>query len=115
MDCRPTSRGLRVTVGNVTLVDSNATVILFETSLPPRLYVEPALVRTGLLIRSDSTSYCNYKGHATYWSARIGDATYEDVAWSYEDTPPESLPIRGLLSFDDTRADVHAELTDPTG
>ncbi|MGH3524703.1 MAG: DUF427 domain-containing protein, partial [Mycobacterium sp.] len=32
------------------------------------------------------------------------------VAWSYPDPPPESLPIKGFLSFDPTRADVVAEI-----
>jgi hypothetical protein len=32
------------------------------------------------------------------------------VAWSYDDPLPESLPIKGRLSFDPARAVVHAEL-----
>jgi uncharacterized protein (DUF427 family) len=110
VDCRPTNRGLRVAVTGHVLVDTIDTVIVFETALAPRLYVDRAHVRTELLWRSETTSYCNYKGDATYWSAVIGDTVYEDVAWSYEDTPPETLPIRGFLSFDETRADVIAEL-----
>jgi uncharacterized protein (DUF427 family) len=91
-------------------VDTDDTVILFETALAPRLYVDPSHVRTDLLRRSETTSYCNYKGVATYWSAEIGDALLEDVAWSYDDTLPESLPIKGFLSFDADRIDVVAEL-----
>ncbi|EFG76910.1 hypothetical protein HMPREF0591_3205 [Mycobacterium parascrofulaceum ATCC BAA-614] len=106
VDCRPTRRRLRVTVAGTTLVDTDDTVILFETSLEPRLYVDPAHVRTDLLRRSDTLTYCNYKGFATYWSA--GDV--DDVAWSYADPPPESLPIKGFLSFDLARVDVVAEL-----
>jgi uncharacterized protein (DUF427 family) len=68
------------------------------------------LVRTDLLRRSATASYCNYKGNATYWSAVIGDSVVEDVAWSYDDPPPETLPITGYLSFDPARADVLAEL-----
>lgn len=55
------------------LVDTVDTVVVFETALEPRLYVDPSLVRTDLLRRSDTASYCNYKGDATYWSAVIGD------------------------------------------
>jgi uncharacterized protein (DUF427 family) len=110
VDCRPTNRGLRVTVAGTVLVDTVDTVIVFETALAPRLYVDRALVVTGLLRQSESTSYCNYKGDATYWSAVIDDTVYDDVAWSYEDTPPETLPIQGFLSFDETHADVVAEL-----
>lgn len=106
VDCRPTTRRLRVRVGDVVLVDSSDTVIVFETALEPRLYVDPALVRTDLLSRSDTESYCNYKGYATYWSTD----TVVDVAWSYDDPLPETLPIKGFLSFDATRAAVVAEL-----
>jgi uncharacterized protein (DUF427 family) len=113
VDCRPTRRRLRVDIAGTTLVDTDATVIVFETALRPRLYVDPSLVRTDLLRRSDTSTYCNYKGAATYWSAVIGDIVVTDVAWSYPDPPPESLPIKGFLSFDATRADVAAQL--PSG
>lgn len=118
VDCRPTSRRLRVTVVGTTLVDTDDTVIVFETALEPRLYVDPSHVRTDLLKKTGTSTYCNYKGTATYWTAVIGDAVIEDVAWSYEDPPPESLPIKGFLSFDAARADILAELPvlqDPGG
>ena len=110
VDCRPTRRRLRVEVAGTTLVDTDDTIILFETALDPKLYVDPSAVRTELLHRSDTHTYCNYKGDCTYWSARIGDVVVEDVAWSYEDPLPESALIKGFLSFDPERADVIAEL-----
>jgi len=67
-------------------------------------------VRTDLLRRSETTTYCNYKGFATYWSAVLDGQVIDDIAWSYEDPPPETLPIKGFLSFDDARVDIVAEL-----
>ena len=110
VDCRPTNRGLRVSVGGTTLVDTTDTMIVFETALAPVLYVAPSQVRTDLLRRTETSTYCNYKGYATYWSAVIGDSVAEDIAWSYEDPLPETLPIKGYFSFDASRADVVAEL-----
>lgn len=110
VDCRPTNRGLRVDVAGVTLVDTTDTVIVFETALDPVLYVAPHHVRTDLLRRSDLTTYCNYKGHTTYWTAIIGETLVENVAWSYDDVLPESTVIAGHLSFDPAKADVLAEL-----
>jgi uncharacterized protein (DUF427 family) len=110
VDCRPTTRHLHVEVAGTTLVDTDDTVILFETSLAPRLYVDPSHVRTELLRRTGSTSYCNYKGFATYWAALVGATVIEDVAWSYEDPLPESVPIKGHLCFDATRVRLTAEL-----
>ncbi len=69
------------------MVDTATTVIVFETSLAPVLYVNGSDVRMDPLepSRTGMSTYCNYKGTPTYWSAHIGDAVAEDVDWSYED------------------------------
>lgn len=110
VDYRPTKRRLRVEVDGTTLVDTDDTIICFETSLGPKLYVDRDHVRTDLLRRSQTTSYCNYKGWTTYWDAVIGDTIVEDVAWSYDEPLPESQAIAGLLSFEPTRVRLDAEL-----
>lgn len=116
VDCLPTERGLRVSVADTVLVDTIDTVILFETALAPRLYADPAAVRTDLLRRTDTTSYCNYKGHATYWSAVLpgpaGEQVFPDIAWSYDEPLAESAAVKGFLCFDETRTDMLAELPD---
>jgi uncharacterized protein (DUF427 family) len=110
VDCVRTSRRLHVAVGGTVLVDSTDTLGVYETALAPRLYVPQAAVRMDLLRRSDTTTYCPYKGTASWWSAVVGDRVVADVAWSYEDPLPESLPLAGLLGFDADRADVVADL-----
>lgn len=115
IDCRTTGRALRVEVAGVALVDTDDTVILFETALPPRLYVAAGHVRTDLLQPSTTSTYCNYKGYASYWSAVVGDAVVPDVAWSYPEPPPESRDIAGFFSFDMSRAGGFAELPVPAG
>jgi uncharacterized protein (DUF427 family) len=106
VDCRPTRRRLRVEVDGSVLVDTDDTVIVFETALAPRLYAAPEHVRTDLLRPTATSSYCNYKGYATYWAA----AAVDDVAWSYDDPLPETQSIKGYFSFDPERAVVTAEL-----
>jgi uncharacterized protein (DUF427 family) len=113
VDCRKTTRRLRVEVAGTILVDTDDTIILFETAIAPVLYVARDHVRTDLLERTDTTSYCNYKGVATWWRAKIGDTVVEDIAWSYDDPRDESVAIRGCLSFDPDRVDVVAELPGP--
>jgi uncharacterized protein (DUF427 family) len=110
VDCRPTSRRLRVTVAGTTLVDTDDTTIVFETGIDPVLYVDPVRVRTDLLRPTATASYCNYKGWATWWAAVVGDTVVEDVAWSYDEPLPESTPIAGHLAFDARRATVVGDL-----
>jgi len=113
IDCLSTHRRLRVTVHDTVVVDTTDTVVVYETSLNPRLYVRTDHVRPGVLVASATTTYCPYKGTAHYWSAAIGETVVADVAFSYDDPHPESAAIAGLLSFEDSRAAVEAELPPP--
>jgi uncharacterized protein (DUF427 family) len=110
VDCLRSRRRLRVEAAGFTLVDTAQTVAVYETALEPRLYVDPGQVRTAALAPTATQTYCPYKGTATYWSARIGDAVLKDIAWSYEDPLPESGPLKRLLSFDEDRVHVHHDL-----
>ena len=110
VDCLRSRRRLRVEAAGLTLVDTAQTVAVYETALEPRLYVDPQRVRTDVLAQSATQTYCPYKGTTTYWSARIGGAVLEDIAWSYEDPLPESVPLKHLLSFDEDRVVVHHDL-----
>jgi uncharacterized protein (DUF427 family) len=108
VDCLRTSRRLRVDVAGTTIVDSDQTVAVFETALEPKLYVPKFEVRMDLLVPSATTTFCGYKGSASYWNAVVDGTVVEDVAWSYEDVLSRSgcEPIRGRLTFDEARASV---------
>jgi uncharacterized protein (DUF427 family) len=113
IDCLRSERQLRVDMGTTTLVDTNDTLVVYETALEPKLYVDPRHVCMDALEKSSTVTYCPYKGTSTYWSYRVGDETVADVAWSYEDPLPESVPLRGLLSFEGSRVALRHDL--PTG
>ena len=110
VDCLRATRRLYVAASGVTLVDTAETLAVCETALDPRLYVHPRRVRMDLLEPSPTTTYCPYKGTASYWTARIGDEVLDDVAWSYEDPLPESVPLGGFLSFDESRVTLQHDL-----
>ncbi len=109
VDCLRSHRPLRVEADDTVLVDATETMVVYETALDPRLYVDPGLVRVELT-RSQLQTYCPYKGTATYWNAVVNGAVLSDVAWSYEDALPESAPLQHLVSFDDQRVAVHHDL-----
>jgi uncharacterized protein (DUF427 family) len=109
VDCLRSHRALRVEAVGTTLVDTTETMVVHETALDPRLYVDRRAVRVELT-RSQLETYCPYKGTATYWNVVVDGVVLSDVAWSYEDALPESLPLQGLLSFDDQRVTVLHDL-----
>ena len=110
VDCVPTSRRLRVVAEGVVLVDSTTTIGVYETSLPPRLYVSREQLPADVLTPSPTTTYCPYKGTATYWSADVGGERLADVAWSYDAPNPECWAIRSHVCFDETKVSVQTDL-----
>ena len=106
IDILPTSRHVRVTLGDTVLAESTGAHALFETGLPPRWYVPRVDARMDLLVRSDTVTHCPYKGQAEHLTARIGDVEVKDVAWRYPAPLPESTRIAGLIAFYDDRVEV---------
>ncbi len=103
------SRHVRVEVDGVTVAESTAPRLLFETGLPVRYYLPKTHVRMDLLERSDTVTHCPYKGRAAHWSVRARDGVRRDLAWSYEAPFPESQKIMGLIAFYDERVDVYVD------
>ncbi|MFP6870456.1 MAG: DUF427 domain-containing protein [Nitrospinota bacterium] len=99
VDALGSSRHIRVLLGGETIAESRSPHLLFETGLPARYYLPEEDVRMDLLVRSERTSGCPYKGKAIYWSAKVNGETFEDVVWSYPDPLPECSKIKGLLAF----------------
>ena len=50
------------------------------------------------------------QGHdERYWTAHIGDATYPDIAWTYDFPTRELLPIAGLIAFYNEKVDIFVD------
>jgi uncharacterized protein (DUF427 family) len=105
VDVAPSSRHVRVEVDGELLAESRRPLVLFENPLPVRYYLPTEDVRVDLL-PSDTRTSCPYKGHASWWSGRLGDRVLEDIAWSYPSPVPENPRIAGLICFRNERVDL---------
>ena len=59
-----------------------------------------------LLEPSDTATLCPYKGAARFFSVRLRDELYRDLAWSYPDPIQENPLIAGLIAFFNERVDL---------
>lgn len=100
VDARRTSYPIRVSIDGTVVAESSASVVVSETGLPNRWYIPAADVKTKLLTTSEKKTHCPYKGDAAYFSAAIGDARFDDVAWAYDDPFEDAAKVAGYLSFD---------------
>ena len=109
IDVRQSSRHVRVEVDGHTLADTRLARLLFETGHPTRYYLPPEDVRRDLLRPSPGTSFCAYKGQASYWSVSVGERVYEDIAWTYRDPLPDNAQIRDLVCFFNEKAELYVD------
>lgn len=107
VDILASSRHVQIDVAGVTIAESTAPRLLFETGLPVRYYLPKPHVRLDLLVPTETVSHCPYKGQAQWWSVRTPDGeVHVDLAWSYRTPLPESQKVAGLIAFYDEKVDV---------
>jgi uncharacterized protein (DUF427 family) len=102
----PSQAHVVITIGGEKLAETDRPVLLDETGLPTRYYLQREDVRTDLLEPTDTATTCPFKGQASYWSARVGGETHQDLVWSYETPIPQAEGITGLMSFYPDRVEL---------
>ena len=102
----PCERRVRVEHAGVLVADSTRALRVLETSHPPTIYVPPEDVLTELLEAVGGSSFCEWKGSASYWDVVVDGSRAGRAAWSYArpQSPYEALVDH--LSFYPGRVDA---------
>jgi uncharacterized protein (DUF427 family) len=98
-----------VRVGGQVVADTREALTLREASYAPVQYVPLADVDESLLVRSDHTSYCPFKGDATYFNVPSGGERSENAVWEYIEPYPAVAEIKGRIAFYPDRVDSISE------
>jgi uncharacterized protein (DUF427 family) len=107
VDALRSTRTVRVELEGVVLAESSSPVLVFETGLPTRYYLNRTEVDFTHLTATDTVTACPYKGTTSgYWTARLGDTSYPDIAWAYDFPTGQLLPIAGLIAFYNEKVDT---------
>ena len=95
-----------VSAGGRTVADTRAALTLREADYPPVHYVPLSDVDASLLEATDHSSYCPYKGDASYYSITAGDGELENAVWEYRDPYAAVSEIRGHVAFYANRVQI---------
>jgi uncharacterized protein (DUF427 family) len=107
VDALRSTRTVRVELEGVLLAESSAPVMVFETGLPTRYYLDRSAVDFTHLRPTDTVTSCPYKGRTSaYWSVEAGGELHPDLAWSYDFPTRQLLPIAGLVTFYNEKLDI---------
>jgi uncharacterized protein (DUF427 family) len=94
-----------VEVGGKIIADTRNALTLREASYPAVQYIPRRDVDMAALVRSGRTTYCPYKGDASYYSIPAGGDRSLNAVWTYE-TPFEAMAqIKDYVAFYPDRVD----------
>lgn len=95
---KPADGAFFVIAGEMALAQNVKALVLEEGSYPPAFYFPREAVDMTLLRRTGHSTWCPFKGRASYFS--IGDdPALENAVWSYEDPFLEIAEIKDHLAF----------------
>jgi len=106
---RPAGVRVQVRAGGDVLADTRDAIQLEEatgkgksTVAPVVYYIPRKDVKMDRLVRTSHSTYCPFKGHASYYSLINGP---ENAVWTYEDPYDEVRVIKDHLAFYPNKVD----------
>ncbi|MEL6829092.1 MAG: DUF427 domain-containing protein [Pseudomonadota bacterium] len=90
-----------------TVLESKTHFELREAKYPTVAYLPRDQVDMSRLVPSDHSSWCPYKGEATYFHLRASDGSLiENAVWTYETPFPAVAAIEGALAVYPNKVDA---------
>jgi uncharacterized protein (DUF427 family) len=106
------SETVTVSVEGRTIATTDRALVLREASYPPVYYVPQEDIEPGVLAPSDTTSFCPFKGDASYFDVSLtAESVREapivsDAGWTYREPFDAVAEIAGHVAFYPAKVDV---------
>ncbi|MCJ1450585.1 hypothetical protein MMC28_000918 [Mycoblastus sanguinarius] len=97
-----TPRHLQIKWQDQIIADTKDAYWVLETTHPPTYYLPPTSLLAVSRTQSPHSSFCEWKGRATYWNLTLppnNETAVQDRVWSYEHPTKGFEALRGYLSF----------------
>lgn len=90
---------VRIVLQGEILADTTAALCVLETSHPPTYYLPPADIDMRFLREVSATSFCEWKGMASYYDIVCNGHIHPRVAWTYRHPESSYLELRDHIAF----------------
>ena len=95
----PTGKHVTVRINGEVVAETDDALTLQESTYPAVQYIPSRDVVSSVLRKSDTQTYCPFKGDASYYDVVTGGGvTVEDAIWTYEEPYPAVAPIAGHVA-----------------
>ncbi len=111
----PTNGRVQVRINGEIVADTHAALGLKEATLPVVQYIPIGDVVQHVLTPSETSTYCPFKGDASYYHVTAGGDTVADAIWTYEQPYPAVAAIVGHVAFYPNKADISVDADQDAG
>ncbi len=112
----PFTGSITVELGGEVVASTSRAVRVLEASHPPTYYLPRDAFTAGALRPAAGSSWCEWKGQATYYDVVSATAVAPKAAWSYPSPTPAFTSIAGMvavLAAQVDRCTVNGEIVVP--
>jgi uncharacterized protein (DUF427 family) len=103
---QPADVRVQVKFDGEVIADSANAIRMDEGSYAPVYYIPRKDVKMERFERTTHTTYCPFKGHASYYTLASRGRTEENAVWSYEEPYDEVAVIKEHLAFYANKVDA---------
>jgi uncharacterized protein (DUF427 family) len=89
----PFNGSIRIIFNNEEILNTNRSYRILETSHPPTYYLPISAFKSGVLNETVGSSFCEFKGMASYFDIQVGEKVARKSAWYY---PEPSIRFKDL-------------------
>jgi uncharacterized protein (DUF427 family) len=89
---------ITVELGGETIASTDRAWRVLETSHPPTYYLPRTAFADGVLREADGSSWCEWKGRASYYDLVTAARVAERAGWTYPSPTPGFEPITGAVA-----------------
>jgi uncharacterized protein (DUF427 family) len=97
---------IQVVFNGVVIADTHRALRILETSHPPVYYIPPEDVQLQYLTPTLRTTFCEWKGAASYYTIVVGDKTIPNAAWYYRHPTSPYQPLANYIAFYPAKMDA---------
>jgi len=101
----PVDNRLTIRHQDTVIAESSDALLIQESRHGDVYYLPRSDVNMELLQATDLSTYCPFKGHASYWSLE-GVEDLENFVWSYEDPFAEVSALKDYMSFYTNKVEI---------
>ena len=93
------TKHIQVEFNGIVIADTRRARRILETSHPPVYYIPPEDIRMEYLTSTTQSSFCEWKGTASYYTITVGKKSVPNGAWYYKQPSERYSELANHVAF----------------